>query len=69
MSAIIRLFDASVTKTCGRSSARVYPGGFGAEFASEEEIRALVEAMLKAVKKTHGLELTELFRLSAMKRL
>ena len=29
-------------------------------FASEEEIRALVEAMLKAVvKKTHGLELTE----------
>lgn len=31
-------------------------------FASEEEIRALVEAMLKAVvKKTHGLELTEDF--------
>jgi len=31
-------------------------------FASEEEIRALVEAMLKAVvKKTHGLELTEAF--------
>ena len=32
-------------------------------FASEEEIRALVEAMLKAVvKKTHGLELTEAFQ-------
>ena len=31
-------------------------------FASEEEIRALVEAMLKVVvKKTHGLELTEAF--------
>ncbi len=32
------------------------------------KIRALVEAMLQAVKKTHGLELTEVSQLSAMKK-